>query len=489
MKPMAAPAQQDQRSAGAPFKSLAGGLKWGAVNAVSLIVSKILRGAVIPKILDPAAYGLFTSISIFLRYLQFSDFGTSAYFLKELPHCHFNKGEQDRQALVDTAFTLVALSCVLVAFYLGGAALLYDGKPTYFYTYALLLLIPITILAKLKDFFINYSVAIQDYGNSSRFSIANNYISIVFTIVGVYLFGALGGIGGMLATEIILLLYVYRATPLDVCFVRSLKIFSPWRSIIKQFTVSITDVVAATVDQIFILQVFDARSLGFYALGLSFSWVLESISEIFNTTSYPKLMAIARADKGSAVELVDMTILCFLLASILLLPAAVVAIELIVSYYFVAYEAGLSVYSTMLILGMLRGAAAIIRRGYIALDKEKLYITLTAATTTAYSALLTASLFLKFSFHLTVSAIVVMNIATFGVSYALLGSEKSKLFFENVLIVLAAAALLLSYQYVIGNDGGAAFAFDRRLLFLVGIFTANAAYVYRSRGVFNRYMS
>lgn len=489
MKPiMSAPAQLDQKSAGAPLKSLTGGVKWGAVSAVSLIVSKILRGAVIPKILDPTAYGLFTSIGIFLRYLQFSDFGASAYFLKELPHCHFNKGEHDRQDLVDTAYTLVALSCVVVVFYLGGAALLYHGNPAYFYTCALLLLVPITIFSKLKEFFINYSIATQDYTNWSRFSITNNYVSIVLAIAGVSLFGALGGVGGMLVTEILVLLYVYRTVRLKTRFIWSLNIFAQWRNIIKQFTVSITDVAAATIDQIFILQVFDAKSLGFYALGLSFAWVLESVSEIFNSASYPKLMAVARIDKRSAADLIDMTMCCFLLSSIVLLPAAAAMIELVVSYYFVAYKDGLDVYLIMLIPGMLRGAGSIIRRGYIALDKEKVYIILTTVTTAAYSALLGASLFLKLPFHLTVFGIVAMNIATFMSAYALLTPNKSKLFVQNVAIVLASAASIALYQYVICNGVATASSFNNRLWFLAADFVASGAYVYRSRDVFNRYL-
>lgn len=473
---------------GSPFKSLGGGVKWGAINAVSLIISKLLRGAVIPKLLDPANYGLFASIGLFARYLQFSDFGSSAYLIKQLPHYHFNKSEQERQRLIDTTYTLVVFSFVTVFVYLGGAASLYKGASADFYTLALFLLIPITILSKIKEFFMNYSVAIQDYGNGARFLIGNNYASIVLVVAGIYFYGALGGIAGMLATEIIMLLYVYRTVRLKVAIIWSREIFSQWKQIVKQFLVSVTDVVVATVDQIFILQVFDMASLGFYTLGLSFSWVLESVSEIFNTASYPKLMATARTDKSAAVELINQTMLCFLLTSMLGLPLALVMIEGVVAYYFSEYNKGLEVYSIMLALGVLRGATSLIRRGYIALDMERQYIIYTAATVGTYAAVLSASILLKLSFQQVVVAIVLLNIFTFVVQYTLLVRKNSTFFLENIVILLASSIFLAIYQFVIRNDFGVTARLDGGLAFIGATFLATAAYVYRARDVFRNYV-
>ena len=55
-------------SAPKPIRTMRFGIKWTFFNVVAMVLSKVIRGAVIPKLLNPASYGLFTSVSIFTRY-------------------------------------------------------------------------------------------------------------------------------------------------------------------------------------------------------------------------------------------------------------------------------------------------------------------------------------------------------------------------------------------------------------------------------------
>jgi len=470
------------------LQSLKSGIKWGSFYAISLILSKIIRGLIIPKILDPSSYGLFSSISLFTRYLQFADLGANAYFIKEIPHLHFNKSASEKQAFVDQTYSLIALSFVLIALYLGGTAYFYKGSHAEFYGTALVILIPITILAKLKDFYISYAIGIQNYRKSVFASVVNNYVGLVLVCAGVFLYGALGGVLGMLIAEILVFVYVLRSVRLNVTFFVSKSTFRTWKQNIKQLMVSMSDLFNSTIDQIVILMAFDVAALGFYAFGLTFSWLLESISEIYNTASYPKLMAITKTSRTEAADLIDRTLRCYLLTSLLVVPAAIYMIEILVTFYFTQYLNGLTVYSVMMFLGLSRGAMAILRRGYIALDKEKNYVIISLWAGVIYAVCMTISWWMQLSFTKLIEVIVAANLFSLLALYFVLGKMRDNAFWINILLLIVFVAFVASYQNLFRSEIFSAFVLDSgsfALLLMTGI---SAVIVYADRAVIRAYL-
>lgn len=470
------------------FRSLRSGLKWSTVNAVGTILSKVFRGAVIPKLLDPASYGLFTSVGIFTRYLQFSDFGAAAYFTKTLPHAHFNLGEAEERRLADRAYTLILLSNIPVLLYLGGAALLYRGTNPGFYKLALPLLIPITIASKLKEFHVGYAMGIQDYRKAALASVVYNYVSLAAVVAGVLWRGALGGIVGMFVSEWAVCAWVARASGRRLRFVWGRELLQGWGGHLRLFLVSMAETVAATLDQIFILRVFDAKGLGFYGLGLTFGWVLESLSEIFNNTFYPKLMAMARTDREGAEAFLHRTLHCYLLASLALVPMLMWAIEVVVGHYFVRYQEGLAVYHIMIFLGLARGAMSIIRRAYVAFDREAAYIAFSLVSSGAFVAGLLLAKVRGLGFGSVVLVILLVNVLSLGLFYLRMTRGWSAAFWKNLGLMSAVLATLALFQWGVRTVPGAMFQPSAALAYLAGLLLLALAWVYGERDLVLHYI-
>jgi O-antigen/teichoic acid export membrane protein len=473
---------------GRPIRSIRFGIKWTFFNVAAMVLSKVLRGAVIPKLLNPASYGLFTSVSIFTRYLQFSDVGATAYFTKMLPHAHFNEGPEAEARLTRSTFSLIVLSNLPVLLYLGLWAFLYSGEDAAFYRLALLLLIPITVISKLKEFFINYAWGIQRYREGALASAVSNYVSLVTVIGGVYLYGAAGGIVGLLMGETVACVYALLAAHVRPRFEFGRALWDGWQSKLRLFLVSISEALAATLDQIFILKVFDATGLGFYMLGLTFGWVLESLSDVFNTAFYPKLMAMVRSRRAAAEDFVHLTVFCYLLASFVTLPLLLWAIETVVSLYFSNYRDGLVVYHAMVFLGLARGTMSLMRRTYVALDKEKAYIVYTLITSGVYALVLAAAWSRGLSFNQVVAVILLANVTFLLFFYAMATSRRGGAFWKNIVLLLLILGVATSYQYGVRTTPEALWSVSMPSVFLATVLLAGCAWAYREREAIRHYL-
>ena len=475
-------------SAPKPIRTMRFGIKWTFFNVVAMVLSKVIRGAVIPKLLNPASYGLFTSVSIFTRYLQFSDVGATAYFTKMLPHAHFNEGPEAEARLTRNTYSLILLSNLPVLLYLGAWSFFYRGDNASFYKLALLLLIPVTVISKLKEFFINYAWGIQRYREGALASAVSNYVSLVTVIAGVLLYGAAGGVVGLLIGEIISCTYAVWAAHVRPRFEVGPGLWDGWQSKLRLFLVSISEALAATLDQIFILKVFNAAGLGFYMLGLTFGWVLESLSDVFNTAFYPKLMAMVRTRRAMAEDLVHLTVFCYLLASFVTLPLLLWAIETAVSIYFKNYRDGLVVYHVMVFLGLARGTMSLMRRVYVALDKEKAYIIFTLSTSGVYAAVLGLAWSRGASFNEAVAVILLANLAFLLFFYTMATQRRGAAFWKNVLLLLLILGVAAAYQYRIRTTPDALWTVSTPSAFLAAVLLAGCGWAYRERHTIRHYL-
>lgn len=473
---------------GEHFRSLRGGIKWNFVNSIGNLVSRILRGAVIPKLLDPGAYGLFTSVGIFTRYLQFSDFGAAAYFSKNIPHTHFFLGREKEQELADQAHSLILLSNLPVLAYLVTAAWLYRGTDASFYRPALLLLIPTTLLAKLKEFYLNYALGIQEYRRTALASVVNNYLSMVMVVCGVAFRGPIGGVVGMLVSEALMWAYVRKTTGFEFRFVWGESLFTHWKATLRLFCVTMSETLAATIDQIFVLKVFDARGLGFYGMGLTFGWVMEALAEVFTNTAYPRLMAMARADRKEAEAFVHRTLYCYLLASLAFVPMLMWAIEVVVGHYFVRYQDGLAVYHIMIFLGLVRGVMALIRRAYVAFDRESSYIAYSLVNSGAFVGALLMARSRGLGFESVVVVILVANILSLGIFYVRITREWPAAAWRNIALMSAVLLALVLFQWALRTVPGAMFQPSLALAYLAGLLLLALAWVYAERDLVLHYL-
>ena len=73
------------KDTGVAVPSLARNTRWVSGYIGVFMAIRLARGAVIPKILDPGAYGLWSSLTVVNRYLPYADLGALAQYAKRFP--------------------------------------------------------------------------------------------------------------------------------------------------------------------------------------------------------------------------------------------------------------------------------------------------------------------------------------------------------------------------------------------------------------------
>ena len=472
-------------------KKIAGlksGIKWNVLNGVFMIVIKIIRGFIIPKFLAPANYGLFTSIGLFTRYLLFSDFGANGYLNKEISHYHFNKTDDDKHHFANEIFSLIVLSFFLITIYLAVIAFFYEGESVEFYKTALLLLIPAIIFLKIKEFYLIYALGTQNYKVNAIGSIGTDVIALILVVAGIYFYGPIGGVLGMIFVEVILFFYLKAIMPVSFKFIFHKKIFKHVRQMLKQFSVSITDLLAVTIDQWFVLRIFKNAGLGIYSLGLTFGWLMIALARVFLDAVHPKLMATAKTNKCAAIELVNKSLFFYFLACLLVAPFAIYLVETFVSFYLEEYVDGLNVYFIMIFSGMVKGASSLLRIGFIGLDKEKRYIYFTAINIAIFLVGYFTADVLEFSFYYVITLVGVMDGVAFLFLYASLIEKKDKIFWVNVGALLLGFVFFGLYQYVFRSNVFSFFTMNWSVLFLLFSLMVFALVAFKNKNNFSGYI-
>jgi O-antigen/teichoic acid export membrane protein len=468
--------------------SLKSGIKWNILSAGVMILSKLIRGAIIPKILSPASYGLFTSISLFTRYIQYSDFGAGKYFAKEFPHYHFNKNESEKHDFASETYSLIILSFVMISAYLVLMAVFYNGESADFYEVAFLLLIPSTIFLKAREFYMSYALGMQNYKFNALGSIGSDVLSLVMAVVGIYFYGPMGGVAGMIVVEAILFFYMKSilVKPFVITFHKGM--FKHIKQIFKQFSVSITELLVVTIDQWFIFRVFKLAGLGIYSLGLTFGWLMVAISGVIVTSIHPKLMVTAKHSKQEAIDLLNKSLFYYFLACLLITPIAIYCIEIVITYFLDKYVVGLQVYFIMMFSGMVKGAVSIVRLGFVAMDMEKKYIYFSVGNILLFSLGYVLAYFFGFSFYQVIAMVAVMDVFGLFLLYSALNKEKGENFWRNIGMLALAFLFFVSYQFLFRQEKFVFFDLNFGVLLLVLALFLFSVIAIKNRTMFIQYL-
>ncbi|MCX6183255.1 MAG: hypothetical protein NT150_15185 [Bacteroidetes bacterium] len=430
------------------------GFKWSTIGTVVMMAVKLLRGLIIPKILSEASYGLFTSVALFTRYLQFSDFGARAYFSKKLPQLYLNGNIKQSQELSDQAYSFIVFSFAISAIYLTIIGFFISGTNAEFYQIALLILIPSTIFYKLREFFMTYALGIQQYRLGITVDILNNILSVTFVVFGIYYYGAIGGVLATAVTEFFLFMYIYKRVDLRAKLTFDFTLFKNIRGYLRLFFISIAETLNSTCDQWFVLWIFSSEGYGAYSLGLTFGWLMIAVSGIFITALQPKIMALAESDKVKSEQLLHNSILFYFLICLFLFPFASIFIDCLVRLFFhdkPAFQEGLKLFYLMTFSGIIKGAYAMLKQVFIAKDKENTYVILSIISIGIFALgyFLYKSLSLPFEY---LSLIIGgMDFIVFSIFYAQVSniSVDKKRYFHNKIMLVVLFGVALLYQFII----------------------------------------
>ena len=353
---------------------LKSGFKWSSIDSVAMLLVKVIRGLIIPILLAPAQYGLFTSVGLFTRYLQFSDFGARQYLAKNLPGIILKKSQRSKDLMLNEVLSFIFLSFILVFLYLVMIALFYEGENESFYQIAIILLIPITLFSKSSEILSTYAISHMNYRLSSSANIIRNITSFIIVVSGVYFYGAIGGIYGLIFVELIVFSYLLKKMSFKFRLILNKSVFKNIKSYLKLFAVSISETIINTYDFILIIVLLTPNELGLLSLGTTFGWPFIALSGIFITTIQPEINKYIQSDQLKVDKIFNKYFQVFLIICSALLNFIFIAVFLLIKYYYVDYEIGLNIYFLMSGTFILRSSNILIRQYIIAKNKEYSFV-------------------------------------------------------------------------------------------------------------------
>lgn len=422
------------------------GIRFNSINGISTVFSRLLRGLVIPKILGPLSFGLFGSIALFTRYLYLFDFGSSAYFYKEVAKTYHEKKSGEYNKLISETFTILVFGIFISGCVLFLISLLYDGENIDFYKIAILLTIPSYALTKIREYFMLFLSGTGQYKKFSVLKILENWVLLVFISLGIYFFGALGGVVAMLLSEVILMIAVINNVDLRPKIFFNFSVLKKVKLYVNQYFIQITEMVAVTADQVLLLVIFGPAGFGFYILGLSLAWIFEALSEVINNAFYPKIMKASVKNKEQSINILQLSLCMFLLTSVFFIPGSIVGINWLINVHFSDYESGLKIFGILLFFGISRGGLALLKRGFIASNKERLFI-LISILSMLISLIFAIIVYLnKISLELAVYYLSFINLFIYLIYYFFLTSSKHSYYYQNICLVIGAFLLLFLFQ-------------------------------------------
>lgn len=348
------------------------GARWSSLWIIFSQVTKVIRGLIVPKLLDPSSYGLWSSLSVLLGYARYADLGVNEQLAKRLPYRLGKEGEAGYRELArqGTGWGIITSGVVAVA--LLGWSFLYSGPHPEFYRVALRLIALAAIAQKLRFMGSTLLGSRFMFRQSAIGGMLVDGVGLVLAIGFLIRWGVLGLVWAFLATEFVVAIYYFAQIGFPI------PTFVPSRTLpmVREGFVLLAVVLAEqalmTVDQLFLISFFPKEQYGIYALGLFLTTALLSASGIFLTVTQPKVMHLAgegKLDEARKVVRTSLTLYIVMLAAVI--GATVLGTDLIVSFYLTKYQTGLGVFVLMPLLALVRGPVILLRPLFLARNQEK----------------------------------------------------------------------------------------------------------------------
>ena len=433
-----------------PRRSLLWGTKWAGIQVAWQFAIKIGRGLIIPKLLDPANYGLFTSLGVLLSYTQHADAGVKYQLAKRLPYELGRNGEEGYRHLAGKGATWILATSIAAGVACVAASFFQHGEHAWFYRPALLLLGLLVVFSKVRDFLGTALISREEFRAGVLGNMIVDGVALVACVAFLLLWGVLGAVLGLIASELAGTVYYlghlrFRPERIDLG--------STWNMIregVLLLGVALMDTALMTVDQLFLLRFFPKEQFGIYSLGLFVASVALSISGILLTTMQPRVMALEGEGQRERVHgLIDSGITLYLLALIPFLAAAVPGVSVIVRFYLPKYQAGIPVYVLLGGLALVRGPAILLRPFYISRNQEK-KLMMFQVLAISVAALLNALVVLR---HLGIAYVAMASFSAYAVISLLMLVEFERLgtaganLGKYVILIAGAAGVVAMYLY------------------------------------------
>lgn len=255
---------------------------------VFVLAISFVRSLFIPRILGPAAYGMWKSLGIIQSYMQFSDLGALAALKREIP-LYESRGDAARAGEArDVAFFVNNLAVVVAAVgSMAGSFLVPDPL----YARALRLFILVLFARQVNNFLEKLLFWRKDFTYASRLSLILSVVESALAIAGTLLYGLDGLIlGTFLGYASVVVLQLRR-----IAYGIGLRF--RWAAYLELIKIGFPShvngllyTIFTSIDRLLILPVLGLEGLGLYGLAITMNEYLFQLSYAFGNVISPRLV-------------------------------------------------------------------------------------------------------------------------------------------------------------------------------------------------------
>jgi len=249
----------------------------------------IFRGIFVPRLLDPASYGIYKAFLIIPTYVRAAHLGAVSGLSRQIP---FYRGEENPKSLrasIRVAYTFSLGSALLSAI----AIVIYSFTlPQPSMRYALWIFVGYVIAGQQIKLQETYLLGHQKFVAVSRLNIIQTIYSTALAIGGAWAFGLMGVIIATVIDGVVTLFLYRRASGIGfpglsfdpVVAKELLSIGFP-----LLMTGLLTNVMTS-IDKLIVLSFLGAQQLGYYSLAASFVLYINDLSNLLSRVLFPRIV-------------------------------------------------------------------------------------------------------------------------------------------------------------------------------------------------------
>lgn len=359
---------------GAKEQSLLWGTSWMTLFVVVHLLIKLVRGAIIPKLLLPTSYGLWSSLGVPLVFAQYADLGVQQRLEKSLPMELGESGEKGYWRTATMAMTWTFCVSVAMAILLGALSLLYKGEHSEFYRPALRILAAVLIAQNARIVCTILLTARQRFRQVALNGIFTSVIGLGTAIAGVLFWGVLGLVWALLVGELVGLGHVlFLVSKLHPPRLRP-RLAGLGRFVrggLVLLVVAVVEQLMIMIDQFFVLAFFEPADYGTYALASFMANVLLALSAGFLPAQPRALERWSSGARESSRQLLESNLFVYTAVCSLLIGPIIVLGYVVVYFYLPVYSAALPLMILLPIVAIARGPVILLRAHFLASGRER----------------------------------------------------------------------------------------------------------------------
>jgi O-antigen/teichoic acid export membrane protein len=249
----------------------------------------IVRGVLVPRLLDPSTYGIYKTFLIIPTYVRAGHLGAVSGLSRQIPYFRGKEDPEGLKSAVRVAYTFSLGSALLSCAVLVAYSFTVDDMKTRVALWIFLVFVVTGQQTKLQE---TYLLGYQRFTAVSRLNLAQNVYSTVLAVVGAWAFGLTGVIVAT-AVDGILTLVLFRWAS-GIGFPG----FSLDRRVIRELLgvgsplllTGLLNNVLLTVDRFVILKFYDTTAMGYYSLAATFVVYINDLSNLLSRVLFPRMV-------------------------------------------------------------------------------------------------------------------------------------------------------------------------------------------------------